>query len=275
MPKDSDSTRSIVFDLATLRDDHRSTTRRYVLKTIFKRSSWTWFIGLIAITLLSVVALLTFLFIYAGPGTSSTWVGVGIGTVLAILTIAIELSASAAFKDKLPDEKQGIIPFDLRLRTLRYLLFKERADKQGPYSPEHLEALSEIDREERSLDRFAIERHPVYIVLLFGVLTLISSATGHFPIWTNGIGKTLAIYLGAIFVMWWLFRKAFAALFLTPGYREREFGLFLKMLASDTMRCELARFHAPSIAATENNPSLTNEDGSNTSSRCTNNLPRR
>lgn len=224
---------SVILDLASLRAEHRSTTRRYVIKTIFVRSSWIWRIGLLAIAGLCAAIFLTLMFVLIGPGSSSSIVGAGIGAMLALLTISIELSASAVFKDRLPSNKQRVIPFDLRLRTLRYLLFKERAEQCGMNQKDRLNAVFEIDREERNLDRFALERHPVYLLIAFVCLTLISSATGHFPIWTNGVGPTLAVIFGVLFALWLMLRKPIAAIFLTPGYRNREFGLFLKMLATD------------------------------------------
>lgn len=224
---------SVLFDLASLRAKHRATTRRQVIKTIYKRSSWTWRIGLVTIAALTATIFLLFLFIFFGSGGKSSFSTVGIGVLLAILAITVELSASAAFKDRLPAGLQKNGFFDLRLRTLRYLLFREHAQKNGLASSDRIAALFEIDREERNLDRFAIERHPIYLLIAFGCLTLISTATSHFPIWTNGVGPTLACIFGVLFVVWMFLRKPIAALFLTPGYRSREFGLFLKMLAAD------------------------------------------
>ncbi len=224
---------SVYFDLAALRAEHRSLTRWQLFKTVFSRSAWPWRLALSLSGISLLVTPITLEVLFGAPGIRGHWFGGAMGASITVLIAILNLAAHAALKDRLPPDARRCLPLELHLRTLRYLFFRERVEQVIRSSSDHFTALCSIDQQERDLDEFALTRHPIYILLLFAVLTLISSATGHFPIWTNGVGIFLAIAIGFLFLIWMLSRRFIAALFLIPSYRKREFSLFLKLLAAD------------------------------------------
>ena len=239
MANESPTSENALFDLASLRADHRSLTRRQVITSVFMRTSRTWKAVLI-LAVLALPGLPTIACIYFGsPGTYSEWFGLSFTAAVFVFLILLHLAAADALKDVFKIDKRAFVEPDFRLRGLRYLLFREATQARCPLPPERVRSLQEIEQTRRELDRYAIFQHPIHLVLMFTVLLVINSAAGQYLSWPtstnpNAIGPVLAVYVGAFLVCWLMGRRFIAALFLTPGYREREFGLFLKLLATDT-----------------------------------------
>jgi len=220
-------------ELVQLRSIHRELSRWHVIGVVLKRASPTRSIGFIVATSISLIIVPTLLFIMIFGAPAPTLVPVAFAVTLATICLTFEWCVVSAF-----DETTGLtgsckLRPELRLRSIRYVLFKELADEKWCKRANRLNVLHNIAHEELNLDQSALDRHPVYLILFTVFVVLLGGGSGQSAMWTSGVGITLMLITGMLLSLWWFIRKPIAALVMTKGYRDREFCLFLNMLRVD------------------------------------------